>query len=287
MCRLFGFRSVIPSMVHRSLVEADNALGVQSERHPDGWGVAYYVDGAPHVMKSASTALNDHLFRRVSGIVSSETVLAHVRKATVGDNTVLNTHPFQHGRWVFAHNGDIPDFEEVRPALLAEVAPRLRRFILGETDSEAIFFLFLSELQRHGPLGSNLGIEETIAALGTTVARVREICDTPQRGKASLLTLMATNGATLAATRGGKELYWSSYKTRCADRDSCPSLAPECEAETQTGFVNHLILSSEPLGGENVWTQLAEDGVIGVDWRMRLVMRRLGQKGPALPVLAG
>ena len=45
MCRLFGFRSVIPSQMHRSLIAADNALGRQSERHPDGWGVAYYVDG--------------------------------------------------------------------------------------------------------------------------------------------------------------------------------------------------------------------------------------------------
>ena len=71
MCRLFGFRSVIPSQVHRSLVAADNALGRQSEAHPDGWGVAFYVDGAPHVTRSASHALGDALFHRVSGVVSS------------------------------------------------------------------------------------------------------------------------------------------------------------------------------------------------------------------------
>src|SRR5688572_18576738 len=114
MCRLFGFRSVIPSKVHRSLVEVDNALCTQSRRHPDGWGVAYYIDGSPHVVKSSSTALNDHLFQRVGGIVSSETVVAHVRKATVGTQSILNSHPFQYGRWVFAHNGDVPLFEDVR-----------------------------------------------------------------------------------------------------------------------------------------------------------------------------
>jgi hypothetical protein len=38
MCRIFGFRSVIQSQVHRSLVSADNALMIQGERHPDGWG---------------------------------------------------------------------------------------------------------------------------------------------------------------------------------------------------------------------------------------------------------
>src|SRR4029077_15509897 len=101
MCRLFGFRSVIPSQVHRSLLAAENALGVQSNQHPDGWGVPFYVDGSPHVTRSPTTALGDALFHRLSGIVSSETVLAHVRKATQGALTVLNCHPFQYGRWVF------------------------------------------------------------------------------------------------------------------------------------------------------------------------------------------
>ncbi len=262
-------------MVHSSLVAADNALGVQSEHHPDGWGVAYYIDGAPHLTKSSASALGDNLFKRVSGIVSSETVVAHIRKATQGNLSVLNAHPFQYGRWVFAHNGDIPEFEEVRDTLLKEIAPRLRRFVLGETDSEVIFFLFLSQLQRQGPLASNLGVEEVMVALRDTVARVREVCDTPQRGHSSLLTLLTTNGTSLAATQGGKDLHWSTHKTRCPDRDHCPSLAPECEAPTKTGFVNHLLLSSEPLSGENVWQPMQPGEVIGVDWRMRIVQQNL------------
>ena len=56
MCRLFGFRSVIQSQVHRTLMDADNALGTQSTEHRDGWGVAYYVDGAPHITRSPTTA---------------------------------------------------------------------------------------------------------------------------------------------------------------------------------------------------------------------------------------
>ncbi len=283
MCRLFGFRSVIPSMVHRSLLDADNALGLQSERHPDGWGVAYYVEEAPHITKSASTALNDVLFQRVSGIVSSETVLAHIRKATQGNLSVLNTHPFQYGRWVFAHNGDIPEFGEVRKQLVAEIAPKLRRFILGDTDSEVVFFLLLSELSRHGPLTSRLGLDEVMEASRSTVKRVREVCD--QRGlKESLLSFIVTDGTTLSAHRGGKELFWSSYKTRCADRDSCPSLSQECEAPTTTGHVNHLILSSEPLGGENVWHEMTDGDLIGVDWRMRLSHQGADQK-VVLPVV--
>lgn len=283
MCRLFGFRSVIASQVHRSLLEAENALGTQSNDHPDGWGVAFYVDGAPHLTRSPVTALGDRLFHRLSGVVSSQTVVAHVRKATQGENTVLNCHPFQHGRWVFAHNGDIPDFERHRAALLDEVSAPLRRFILGETDSEVIFYVLLSQLLDYGPLAEPRTVEQVVGAIRRTTALVRERCDEPGKDPA-LLTLMITDGATLVAAHGGKELFWSTYKGRCSDRDTCPSLSPECEAPSTTGRVNHCIFSSEPLQGENVWVELSQGDVVGVDGRMKVLRTRLDQQ--PLPVVA-
>jgi predicted glutamine amidotransferase len=282
MCRLFGFRSVIPSQVHRSLLAAENALGVQSNQHPDGWGVAFYIDGAPHVTRSPSTALGDALFHRLSGVVASETVLAHVRKATQGDKTVFNCHPFQHGRWVFAHNGDIPRFEEVRAPLLALVEPRLRRFVMGDTDSEVVFFVFLSELSRAAGEGVRPELTHAMAALRTTVKRVRELCDGRPGAGDSLLTLMATDGENLVATHGGKELYFSTYKTRCSDREHCASLSAACEAPSASGVVNHFIVSSEPLQGENVWLPLAPGDIVGVDRRMQVSKAHLDRL--ALPV---
>jgi predicted glutamine amidotransferase len=284
MCRLFGFRSVIPSQVHRSLLAAENALGVQSNAHPDGWGVAYYVDGAPHVTRSPETALGDALFHRLSGVVSSETVLAHVRKATRGPKTVLNCHPFQYGRWVFAHNGDIENFDACRDALIAQVEPRFRRFILGETDSEVVFFVFLSELSKQGSMAERRPAPVALQALKNCVQRVRAICDVSSGPRASL-TLMATDGETLVATHGGKELFWSSYKTRCSDRASCPSLSAECEAQSATGRVNHFIVSSEPLLGENVWQPLSDGDLLGIDWRMHFVRSHVSRAD--LPVLHG
>ncbi|MBK7582195.1 MAG: class II glutamine amidotransferase [Myxococcales bacterium] len=283
MCRLFGFRSVIPSQVHRSLLAAENALGKQSNGHQDGWGVAFYVDGSPHVTKSPEYALGDQLFHRLSGVVASETVLAHVRRATQGEKTVLNCHPFQYGRWVFAHNGDIPEFARHKAALTAEIAPRLRRFVLGDTDSEVVFLIFLSFLSAHGPLGRRHDVDDVSSALKGAIKRVREICDGEGSARA-LLSLLVTDGDTMVATHGGKELYWSSHKTHCADRDTCPSLSAECEAPSLTGFVNHFIVSSEPLQGENVWEPLSDGDVIGVDWRMRVVRKHIDRV--PLPIAA-
>jgi glutamine amidotransferase len=273
---------VIPSKVHRSLLAAENALGTQSNQHPDGWGVAFYVDGAPHVTRSPQTALGDQLFHRLSGVVSSQTVLAHVRKATRGDKTVLNCHPFQYGRWVFAHNGDIPDFDRHRVALMAEVSPELTRFVLGETDSEVLFFMLLSELAGQRALAENRSASELASALRKMDRKVRSICDTPDNPAS--LTVVVTNGEAMAAAHGGKDLFLSTYKTRCSDRHQCRSLSPECEAPTTTGKVNHCIISSEPLQGENVWLPLKQGDVVSVDARMYVV--QTSTERTSLPVVA-
>jgi glutamine amidotransferase len=277
MCRLFGFRSVIASQVHTSLMEAENALGTQSHAHPDGWGVAYYVDGCPQVTRSPAHALGDQLFHRLSGVVSSQTVLAHVRRATQGDKSVLNCHPFQHGRWVFAHNGDVPDFAACRQTLLEAVEPRLRRFILGDTDSETIFFLFLTELQKTAPLNQPASVRDVTWALKRAIATVKRCSQSGDSDRPLLLTMIVTDGNVLVGVQGGKELFLSTHKQRCSERDRCASLSPECEAPSQTGFVNHFILSSEPLSGQNVWSQLEPGSIAAVDGSMRVLCTHLDQ----------
>jgi glutamine amidotransferase len=276
MCRLFGFRSVIESQVHHSLIHAENALMRQSERHPDGWGVVYYVAGAPHIIKSAASAIHDHLFRRVSGIVSSETVLAHIRKATQGEMTIINTHPFQYGSWVFAHNGNIAHFGERREGLRKLIAPRLRRFILGDTDSEIFFYLILTHLARRTELHRpGCDINDLAEAASEAIHEITAITggfhlDTHGSPDETYLTFLLTNGSTMLAHQGGKELYYSTYKTQCSQRHLCASYAEECENKSKTGFVNHLIFCSEPLHGENIWFKMRPGQMIGVDWRMKL-----------------
>lgn len=277
MCRLFGFRSVINSQVHRSLVSADNALGVQSEAHPDGWGVAYYIGDAPHLIKSSDTALSNPIFQRVSGVVSSETVVAHIRRATQGILSPLNSHPFQYGRWIFAHNGNVRGFADHRDDIAARVHPRLRRFVLGETDSELFFYLVLTHVERRGNLhDGDYGLDDLAIAAQDAIDELQAIVGPfrPEPGPTgedlTYLTFILTNGRLILAHHGGQPLFYSTHKHRCPERDTCPSFAPECEMVSKTGFVNHLVLSSEPLHGENVWIPMTAGQMVGVDRRMRM-----------------
>jgi glutamine amidotransferase len=252
----------------------------QSEAHPDGWGVAYYVGQSPHLIKSASTALNDNLFKQVSGIVSSETVVAHIRRSTQGENTILNTHPFQFGKWVFAHNGNIKDFNLHRHKLLEKVDARLQRYVLGDTDSEILFFIVLSflskrvDLHRYGCRNEDLvdSIREAIDCVSEIVGDyVRTPNSDPQL---NYFTFLITNGQNLVAFHGGKEIHYSTFKNRCSERSTCASFAPECESATQSGYVNHLIISSEPLSGQNIWLSMKPGEIVGADWNMRLHLTR-------------
>jgi predicted glutamine amidotransferase len=276
MCRLFGFRSVILSQVHHSLMRAENALETQSQDHPHGWGVAYYVAGTPHVIKSDKSALNDQLFRRVSGIVSSQTVIAHIRNATEGEVNLLNTHPFQFGPWVFAHNGNIKEFATHRTSLINEIAPALRPYVLGETDSELIFFLILTELLRKVDLSrADPPFSTVLASTRLALSKLEKIIGQFFQGlngtdKETYLTFILTNGKTMLAHQGGKQLFYSTYKNRCVDRDHCKSFSAACENKSEDGYVNHLLFASEPLSGENIWLPLGAGEIKGVDQNMKL-----------------
>lgn len=280
MCRLLGFRSVIDGQVHQSLVQADNALKSQSIHHPDGWGVAYYLSGSPHIVKSTDMAKNSKLFQKVSGVVSSRTVLAHIRKSTIGETSILNTHPYQYGPWVFAHNGNIKNFDQVRDQIVKLIDPQMANFILGETDSEVLFYYLLTHLKKHTALEDpSIKTNELISILRKAVHDLESIVGPVSPNDAAntetFLTFLLTNGNFLIGHQGGKQLYYSTHKHACPEVETCPKFNQTCLNPSLDGQVNHLIISSEPTLNENVWNELQTYDFIGVDGNLDLTIDRV------------
>ena len=249
MCRLFGVRTRAPSGVSHELFHGANALRVQSREHPDGWGLGWYESGVPRVVRSLTPAHGDQEFEQLSQYVSAQTVVAHVRKASIGRIAPENTHPFQRGRWLFAHNGTLPDWDKTRPALEELIDPSLRSVLHGETDSERCFFLFLSHLRRRCP-ADDADVHSAAESLAETVSAVRRIAE------AASTTFLATDGRIMVACRRGRTLFCSS-----ADGEYV-ALASEDPGEP-------------PPGGKRAWRLLPEDSLVAVDPDLRLTVTSL------------
>lgn len=269
MCRLYGFRATEPTKVECTLVYAQNALMVQSradlagKSHAHGWGLAAYEDHLPHIERQAWAAYHGEHFRRAAARIYSKAVVAHVRRATVGGPKPANTHPFVDGPWVFVHNGTVPHFKEVGKMLLGRIAPRRRRLIRGDTDSEQVFH-FLRTLQEVEP---DVPVREVLhKGLSQVVAWCRDIDPAARIG----LNVILTDGERMVGSRLGRTLYH-------VERDGII----DCQI---CGFphVHHdphqvyraVVVASEPISDEP-WQEVPEGSVYEVTPDQRLAIQAL------------
>jgi predicted glutamine amidotransferase len=136
------------------LLDAPDSLSTQSRRNPDGTGIGFYgPDGTPHIDKQPIAAFDDRSFATEAHELSSPTFVSHIRHATAGGLTLVNTHPFRMKDRLFAHNGVINDIPKLEQHLGDDLA-----MVDGETDSERYFALITREIARHdGDIGAGIG----------------------------------------------------------------------------------------------------------------------------------
>jgi predicted glutamine amidotransferase len=171
MCQLLGMNCNTPTDVMFSF-SGFAQRGGRTDHHADGWGIAFFEgrrehQGLRHFVDHlpASESPVAELIRRYP--IKSENVIAHIRKATQGEVSLANCHPFVRelwGRyWVFAHNGDLKDFS---PRLHANFRP------VGSTDSERAFCYLMQELAKsHAGVPSVQELTLTLRELAREIAR--------------------------------------------------------------------------------------------------------------------
>lgn len=154
MCRLFGLHAGDePVGATFWLLDAPGSLAVQSERNPDGFGLATFEpDGSVDLEKRPVRAADDELFLRQAREERSRIYVAHVRYADTGEPSDANTHPFVQDGRVFAHNGVVGDLERLE----AELGDA-RSLVVGDTDSERAFALITKAIREHdGDVGAGI-----------------------------------------------------------------------------------------------------------------------------------
>ena len=158
MCRLFGLSSA-PSRIRATfwLVEAPDSLERQGRANPDGSGIGVFTrEGTPVTHRRPVSAWQDRAFALEARELESATFVAHVRFASTGGLTEANTHPFEQGGRLFAHNGVVGGLDLLE-ARLTELDPALGLLVHGQTDSERFFALVTGEIARHhGDVGAGI-----------------------------------------------------------------------------------------------------------------------------------
>lgn len=150
MCRLFAQVAPRPEGAKDLLVDAKFSLLHQADgdsKNPqkDGWGVAWFDAGKPHVDKSGgSAAVERDRFTKAAEAVSP-VILGHLRAASNPHLEPAYAHPFSDEGWVFIHNGTLTIAEEVAAAL----GPRKSR-LQTKSDSEIYFQQFMKHLKACG-----------------------------------------------------------------------------------------------------------------------------------------
>ena len=183
MCQLLGMNCNVPTDVMFSFAGFAERGG-RTDHHGDGWGIAFFEDkGLRHFVDHQSAAESPvaELIRHYP--IKSRNVISHIRKATQGEVTLENCHPFVRelwGRyWVFAHNGDLKDY-----------APRLHGSFrpVGHTDSERAFCWLLQELAKS---------HASVPGIAELTLTLRELV--PQISKHGTFNFLLSNGEALWA----------------------------------------------------------------------------------------
>ncbi|MDO5687037.1 MAG: class II glutamine amidotransferase [Neisseria sp.] len=143
MCQLLGMNCNVPTDIVFSF-EGFRRRGGVTDHHADGFGIAFFEERGVRLFQDNTACATSPVADLVRDYpISSKNVLAHIRKATQGQVSLANTHPFMREMWgqywLFAHNGNLKNFTPPQGEYYRPV---------GNTDSEAAFCFILEALRR-------------------------------------------------------------------------------------------------------------------------------------------
>ena len=117
----------------------------------DGFGVGWFDEDDDEfcIYKTTRIPLHDQNFLNLSKHVRSGIVCGHLRAVKSHKNCKIirdNCHPFGYDKIMFMHNGLITNFRKNYLKLLGMIGENYREKIEGTTDSENIFYYYLTLL---------------------------------------------------------------------------------------------------------------------------------------------
>lgn len=264
MCQLLGMNCNVPTDIVFSF-EGFRQRGGLTDHHSDGWGIAFFEgDGCRMFLDHQPSALSPLADLVHKYPIKSRNVVAHIRKATQGEVSLANTHPFKRelwGRyWLFAHNGNLTDLPPMASSRFQPV---------GTTDSEYAFCWLMDQLGLRYPSKPPLDeLHATMAALAAELA------------KHGTFNFLLSDGTALFA-RCATDLHYIIRQAPFA-------MAHLSDADVSVDFARYTqpsdhvaVIATQPLTDNENWIRIAQGELLRFEDG---VVHRLANVAPAEPV---
>jgi glutamine amidotransferase len=272
-----------PNLLRCQIVRLGRHVSLEvSDGLPDAYGFgSYAADGELLLGKRPTGAATLLSLADLVGRVDSEALIVHSRRAVVGKGKDENTQPFRFRRWLFAHDGTIEGWPEVRPRLVDALPDFLRRSVLGDTDSEHALMLFLSLLREENVL-DQLDLDPAVAgrALARTVRRIEGWSREAGVQRPSRLSFVATNGRTLVATRRGGPLFYALLEGILpCEVDRIDLATPESDPRVRPHRRVKAVCFASRLTQPNGFIEVPEGSVVSVSRSLQVSISPIANHG--------
>ena len=157
----------------------------------------------PFMYRTHLLPFYDDNLKNMSSKLKANCIIAHVRGVDYSNKSVVsnqNVHPFlfDNTNILFAHNGDLMGFEDMRYDLTNHMKHEYKIRIKGTTDSELMYALFLSRLK---PDNNKYSVEEIYAAIIDTIDIIRKVRKKHHNSVESHLNFFISDGDFIVAIR--------------------------------------------------------------------------------------
>ena len=245
MCQLLGMNCNTPTDIVFSF-EGFRRRGGLTDHHADGFGIGFFEGKGVRLFHDDKPSADSPVADLVKAYqIKSENVIAHIRKATQGQTSLANTHPFMREMWgeywLFAHNGHLKNFFPTQGGFYRAV---------GNTDSERAFCYILELLRNRFPERPDEAA--LFAALAELTAEIRQY---------GLFNFMLSNGDYLFA-HASTLLHYIVRKAPFGEAHLLDDDVKVDFAAVTTPNDKVAVIATLPLTVNEQWSQLAVNELV-------------------------
>ena len=245
MCQLLGMNCNTPTDIVFSF-EGFRRRGGLTDHHADGFGIGFFEGKGVRLFHDDKPSADSPVADLVKAYqIKSENVIAHIRKATQGQTSLANTHPFMREMWgacwLFAHDGHLKNFFPTQGGFYRAV---------GNTDSERAFCYILEQLRNRFPERPDEAA--LFAALAELTAEIRQY---------GLFNFMLSNGDYLFA-HASTLLHYIVRKAPFGEAHLLDDDVKVDFAAVTTPNDKVAVIATLPLTVNEQWSQLAVNELV-------------------------